>query len=102
MLKLRLNTEDWREQITGWTDCETLDEVQIDWAAERLQRDVLTRLADAGVDYERAYQQSVGTHVIVQAGTQAERGAFDAALETAMCEAREDVARRVAETAAAE
>lgn len=84
MLKLRTNTEDWREQVIGWTDCESLDEVQIDDRAAALQRDVLNRLADAGVEYERAHQQSVGTHVIVQAGTPAERDAFDAAMAAAV------------------
>lgn len=87
MLKLRMNNEDWREQVIGWV-ADDLDEVQTDWAAESLRGDVLRRLDDAGVEYETAYQQSVGTHVIVQAGTPIERDAFDSALEAAIKSAR--------------
>jgi hypothetical protein len=26
MLSLRMTTEDWREKIVGWSDCDSLDE----------------------------------------------------------------------------
>ena len=80
MLRLRMNTEDWREKVTGWVG----QDEDVDALADELCGDVLTRLAADGVEYERAHQQSVGAFAIVQGGTPAERAAFDAALDAAV------------------
>ena len=90
MLTLRFNTEDWLEALSA-----TIDEVEAEVGcdfdmtfyaelADDLLREVLNRLGDAGVEYERAWRQSVGAFVIVQAGTDKDRQAFAEALVLAI------------------
>ena len=87
MLKLRWNTEDWRELITGRLLDETLarlDETEVDDLADQLCSETLRRLDDSGVPNEQAHQQSSGAFAIIQAGTQAERAAFESAVDAAI------------------
>lgn len=106
MLRLRTNTEDWRELLTGAIDeaearhgCES-DIDFYDAAADELCDLVLTDLFDSDVMWERAHQQSVGSFVIVQNGTTVERAAFDAAVEKHLPEAIATVERLAASAAA--
>lgn len=99
MLKLKYETECWQAAIANEIDRAEMaagvdlgSEIYED-SADQFRRDVCNALSDAGVDYERAYQQSVGTQVIVQAGTKAERDAFDTACESAIPAARKAIAR---------
>jgi len=104
-MKLRLNLDDWREELLdAIQDAESESGVVSDAtfyndAADQLCEDTLERLGDAGITWERAHQQSVGTHVIVQTGTESERAAFDAALHASMPGAIECL-RRLARSAA--
>lgn len=83
-MKIRFNTEDWREQITGWVEGgndESTPDYIIDEAAEDLSERVISRLRADGFGVEQAYSQSVGNGAIFQSGTDAEREEFDHALE---------------------
>lgn len=96
MLKIRTETEDWREIVNGWVlDAEDeRPDFEVDQLADELCCDVLRLLNDAGVEYERAYHQSVGAFAIVQAGDEAEREAFDTAIEAATADLKKSIARR--------
>ena len=103
MLKLRYKTEDWREalidvvcQVESDLDVE-FDMICYDECADELCNDVLRRLDGAGVEYEQAYQQSVGSCVIVQSGTDSERAEFDRAFDAA-CEAVKESVIRTAKS----
>lgn len=95
MLKIKTETECWREVVNGWVlDADDDRPVhEVDQLADELCNDVLRRLSEAGVDYERAYSQSVGAFAIVQAGDQAERDAFDNASCDAVAAMRQAVRR---------
>ena len=71
MLRIRIDTEDWREQIVGWGDVDAIEaagECAIDDAADQLCEAVLDRLDEAGIEYKRAPKQSIGTFEILQSG----------------------------------
>lgn len=105
MLKLKYENECWRECLLNEIDkaeadfgvCLPVD--AYDDAADELCRGVLEKLADAGVDYERAYQQSVGAFVIVQGGTDEERETFNVAFDEVFPDAVGAV-RKIAEAEA--
>ncbi len=81
MLRIRMDVEDWRENVLpAVEDGEDADEV-----AEDIRSQVLRSMSDSGIDYERAYTQSVGAHVILQsADTADEEEAFGIALDRAI------------------
>lgn len=90
MLKIRMETEDWREYLVNRLEVDEIDAAAL---ADELCSDTLTRLHRAGVDYERAYQQSVGAFCILQrGGSDADRAAFDDALDAALAEMRKSLA----------
>lgn len=82
MLRLRHDTEDWRELLGGMIDeaesatGQPLDANCYDDAADSLCCAVLDRLTYEGIAHERAWQQCVGNFVIVQSGTDVEREAY--------------------------
>ncbi len=99
MLKLRHETEDWREALIS-TVCEVEAELGVDRDADSYDdcvnefcRLTLARLSAAGVDHERAYQQSRGAFVIAQSGDDNELEALDAAMEAARDDVRDFVVR---------
>ena len=49
--------------------------------AEQLRSRVVSHLFDAGISPKWAYQQSVGSHVIVQSADTGEHSAFEAAMD---------------------
>jgi len=89
-MKLRLDIEDWREQLLdAIDDAESEFRVVSDVtfyndAADQLCNGTLERLDAAGLTWARAHQQNVGSYVIFQDGTKAEREAFDAAVEASL------------------
>ena len=80
-MKIKFETECWREEIVGWLDCEGLTDGEIDAKADRLCENVISLLRRNGIEVERAHAQKIGAFAIVQSATDAERAAFDAALE---------------------
>src|SRR5690606_35208433 len=109
MLRLRYNTEDWREQLAGIIDkaCEEfgleashIDDVMWEDAADHLCSDTLDLLERRGVEFEQAHQQSRGAFVIVQDGEPHEVKAFEECLAEALPEAEEHVYTIVADRAA--
>lgn len=92
-MRLRLDTEDWREQVVGWVvdPSDKLDDYQVDMLADQLSQDVVRALQHKGLEVERAYQQSRGWGVIFQGGTKEEESAFDSVLAEALFEQAEQV-----------
>ena len=79
------NNESWRECLSSLADKHSLTDYDHQVLADELRRDVTSQLFDADIDYETAYQQSVGAYVILQrGGTAEERSAFDDAFDAAM------------------
>lgn len=105
MLRLRYNTEDWRNCLNDAIDS-ACREHGLDtsyygdecWneAADQLCSDTLAMLDKRDIEYERAHQQSRGTHVIVQDGEPHEIEVFDECLAEAM-EAAEKEVREIVE-----
>lgn len=104
MLNVRYETEDWRNALAGSIDCAE-DEIELESAstdasdyddvADELCRETLARLADAGVEYRPACQQSVGAFVILQpGGDDSERAAFQDAMADALVAVYPSVVRR--------
>jgi len=89
MLKLRHDTEDWREALAedidiAETSCGADNDVtNYDELADELCRDVLDLLDAAGIAHQRVYQQTRGAFVLVQDGSDDESHAFYVALDTA-------------------
>lgn len=100
MLRLRYNTEDWRNCLNDAIDSACRehgmdtsyygDECWND-VADQLCIDTLAMLDKRDIEYERAHQQSRGTHVIVQSGEPDEVEAFDECLAKAMETAEREV-----------
>jgi hypothetical protein len=90
MLRLHSAIEDWREQVVGWIDDDVND---ADELADELARNVLARLVDSGIEYERAYQQRRGAFVLVQSGTEEEIATFDKLLDEEIAAMRERVSQ---------
>lgn len=99
MLRLKYETECWREALLDTivsveseigvdNDIDSYDDCADEFCILTLQL-----LADGGVDYERAYQQSRGSFVIVQGGSEAEVEAFDDAMHKATDHVRDSVVR---------
>ena len=85
-MRLRWDTEDWREQVVGWVidPSANLDDYEIDMLADQLSLKVISALQDRGFEVDRAYQQSRGWAVIFQDGTKDEEAAFDSVLGEAI------------------
>jgi len=88
MIKIRYETEDWRDKLGSVIDFvegrlgASLNVNCYDEVADELCNRVLARLIDEGYEVKPAYQQSVGNYVLLQhASTEAERDAFDSALQ---------------------
>lgn len=103
MLRIRFDTEDWREHLIDdisdleWELDVDQDASNYDDVADAFCCATLDLLAHRDIDYERAYQQSVGTNVLLQrGGSEAEREAFDSAMEGA----REEIQPLLREQAA--
>ncbi len=91
MLKLRYRTEDWRDHAVELNPTDSTPEpfIDDDELADELRKLTLNRLMDARIEFQSAPHQTVGNSVIIQhADTQAERDAFDAAMESAKFELR--------------
>lgn len=102
MLKLRYNTEDWRDLIASEIDAVESelgvdnDAGVYDEAADLLCTEVLDWLTEHDVEHERAYQQSHGNWIIIQSGTDAEREKFHEAVEACLPNTRAFI-RKLAE-----
>ena len=75
MLYLRTAIEDWRESLGRVR--ETLSDSEEDKLAEALRDRSLARLSEGGVAWQRGYEQSRGSYVIVQGGTAEEVALLD-------------------------
>jgi len=80
-MKIKYETECWREEIVNHLDCEGLSDAEVDARADRLCENVIDLLRRHGHEVERAHGQKVGAFAIVQQATEEERAAFDSALE---------------------
>ena len=93
MLRIRLDTEDWRDECGDLIDqavkaagvtrdhVNTMDVEWFDPWVEMVTERVTWRLEDLEIEWARSWRQSVGTFHIVQGGTDAERAAFRAAFD---------------------
>lgn len=108
MLKLRMETSDWLAALSATidkaefeADVENPIEVYGDLADDLCCR-VLDRLSGLGVDYERAYQQSRGTEIIIQGGPDKEQRLFWASMWAAQADIYPSVLRAARELAIAD
>jgi len=93
MLRLRLDTEDWRNECGDLIDQaveaagvtrDHVNTVDVEWFdpfVDDVSEQVTWRLDDLEIEWARSWRQSVGAFAIVQGGTDAERAAFRAAFD---------------------
>lgn len=86
MLRLNLSNENARELALtcDGANHELLSDSDLEAVGNEIIGAALRDLSDRGIDYERAYSQSVGSFVIVQDCTPSEREAWQAAIDRAM------------------
>lgn len=88
MLRIRLDTEDWRHECSALIDeavdragvtRDHVDQTDLTWfddVVNEVSEAVLQRLNDDDVKWRRVYTQSVGTWVLVQGATERDNEAY--------------------------
>ena len=81
-MKIRLNLEDWREEVIQAlpNEVESLSDYGLNYLAQRLRDDVECQLLNRDLDVRSSISQRVGMYVIFQEGTEMERAIFSESL----------------------